>query len=47
MFADGSKQPLERTRRLLQKLAAPLKATPLRGDRRAHLRRVCPVSIGI
>lgn len=30
MFADGSKQPLERTRRLLQKLAAPLKATPLR-----------------
>lgn len=30
MFADGSKQPLERTRRLLQKLATPLKATPLR-----------------
>jgi chemotaxis protein MotB len=30
MFADGSKQPLERTRRLLQRLAAPLKATPLR-----------------
>lgn len=30
MFADGSKQPLERTRRLIQKLAAPLKATPLR-----------------
>ena len=30
MFADGSKQPLERTRRLLQKLASPLKATPLR-----------------
>ena len=30
MFADGSKVPYERTRRLVQKLAAPLKATPLR-----------------
>jgi chemotaxis protein MotB len=30
MFADGSKVPYERTRLLLQKLAAPLKATPLR-----------------
>ncbi len=30
MFADGSKIPYERTRRLVQKLAAPLKATPLR-----------------
>lgn len=30
MFADGSRQPLERTRRLLQRLAGPLKATPLR-----------------
>ncbi len=30
MFAEGSKEPYERTRRLLQKLAAPLKATPLR-----------------
>src|SRR5712672_1904911 len=30
MFADGSKLPYERTRRLIQKLAAPLKATPLR-----------------
>ena len=30
MFADGSKAPYERTRLLLQKLAAPLKATPLR-----------------
>jgi chemotaxis protein MotB len=30
MFADGSKVPYERTRQLLQKLAAPLKATPLR-----------------
>jgi chemotaxis protein MotB len=30
MFADGSKAPYERTSRLIQKLAAPLKATPLR-----------------
>lgn len=30
MFAEGSKQPLERTRRLIQRLAAPLRATPLR-----------------
>jgi len=30
MFAEGSKVPYERTRRLLQRLAAPLKATPLR-----------------
>jgi chemotaxis protein MotB len=30
MFADGSKVPLDRTRRLIEKLAAPLKATPLR-----------------
>jgi chemotaxis protein MotB len=30
MFADGSKEPYERTRVLLQKLAGPLKATPLR-----------------
>jgi chemotaxis protein MotB len=30
MFADGSREPYERTRILLQKLAAPLKATPLR-----------------
>ena len=30
MFADGSKVPYDRTRRLIQKLAAPLKATPLR-----------------
>jgi chemotaxis protein MotB len=30
MFADGSKAPYERTRLLIQKLAAPLKATPLR-----------------
>jgi chemotaxis protein MotB len=30
MFADGSKVPYDRTRRLIQKLAAPLRATPLR-----------------
>src|SRR3954470_12877254 len=30
MFAEGSKVPYERTRLLVQKLAAPLKATPLR-----------------
>ena len=30
MFADGSKAPFERTRRLLQRLAGPLRATPLR-----------------
>src|SRR6201987_738834 len=30
MFAEGSKVPYERTRRLIQKLAEPLKATPLR-----------------
>ncbi|BBC00924.1 chemotaxis protein MotB [Bradyrhizobium japonicum] len=30
MFADGSREPYDRTRRLIQKLAAPLKATPLR-----------------
>lgn len=30
MFADGSKVPYDRTRLLIEKLAAPLKATPLR-----------------
>jgi chemotaxis protein MotB len=30
MFAEGSKVPYERTRLLVKKLAAPLKATPLR-----------------
>jgi len=30
MFADGSREPYERTRRLLQRLAIPLKQTPLR-----------------
>jgi chemotaxis protein MotB len=30
MFPDGSKEPYERTRRLIEKLAIPLKQTPLR-----------------
>jgi chemotaxis protein MotB len=30
MFADGSKEPYDRTRRLIEKLAIPLKQTPLR-----------------
>ena len=30
MFADGSKEPYERTKRLIEKLAIPLKQTPLR-----------------
>jgi chemotaxis protein MotB len=30
MFADGSKVPYERTRRIIEKLAGPLTATPLR-----------------
>ena len=36
MFADGSKVPLDRTRRLIQKLAVPLKATPLRVNIAGH-----------
>jgi chemotaxis protein MotB len=30
MFPEGSKMPYDRTRRLIEKLAGPLKATPLR-----------------
>ena len=30
MFADGSKEPYERTRRLIQKLAVPMKSMPYR-----------------
>jgi chemotaxis protein MotB len=30
MFADGSKVPYDRTRRLIEKLAVPFKSTPLR-----------------
>jgi chemotaxis protein MotB len=36
MFADGSKQPYERTRRLIEKLAVPLKQTPLRVSITGH-----------
>src|ERR1700740_3272655 len=36
MFADGSKQPYERTRRLIEKLAIPLKQTPLRVSIAGH-----------
>jgi chemotaxis protein MotB len=36
MFADGSKVPYDRTRRLIEKLAAPLKATPLRVSIAGH-----------
>ena len=36
MFADGSKAPYDRTRRLIQKLAVPLKATPLRVSITGH-----------
>src|ERR1700692_1103867 len=36
MFADGSKEPYDRTRRLIQKLAAPLRAPPLRGPIAGH-----------
>jgi chemotaxis protein MotB len=36
MFADGSRQPYERTRRLIEKLAVPLKQTPLRVSITGH-----------
>ncbi len=36
MFADGSKQPYDRTRRLIEKLAIPLKQTPLRVSIAGH-----------
>lgn len=36
MFADGSKVPYDRTRRLVEKLAIPLKATPLRVSITGH-----------
>src|SRR6201995_79100 len=36
MFADGSKMPYDRTRRLIEKLAAPLKQTPLRVQITGH-----------
>src|SRR6202012_1867923 len=36
MFADGSKQPYDRTKRLIEKLAIPLKQTPLRVSITGH-----------
>jgi chemotaxis protein MotB len=36
MFADGSKEPYERTRKLIEKLAIPLKQTPLRVSIAGH-----------
>src|SRR5215218_3687481 len=36
MFADGSKVPYDRTRRLIEKLSVPLKATPLRVSIAGH-----------
>jgi chemotaxis protein MotB len=36
MFPDGAKEPYERTRRLIQKLAAPLKALPNRVSISGH-----------
>ena len=37
MFPEGSKEPYERTRRIIEKLAGPLKATPSGLDHRPHL----------
>ncbi|NWG26403.1 MAG: flagellar motor protein MotB [Pseudorhodoplanes sp.] len=36
MFADGSREPYERTRRVIQKLAGPLKAMPYRVSISGH-----------
>src|ERR1700722_14639803 len=36
MFAEGSKEPYERTRRIIEKLAGPLKATPYRVSITGH-----------
>lgn len=36
MFADGSKEPYERTRKLIERLAIPLKQTPLRVSITGH-----------
>jgi chemotaxis protein MotB len=36
MFAEGSKEPYERTRRIIEKLAAALKATPYRVSITGH-----------
>ena len=36
MFPEGSKDPYERTRRIIQKIAGPLKATPYRVSITGH-----------
>jgi chemotaxis protein MotB len=36
MFAEGSKEPFERTRRIIERLAGPLKATPYRVSITGH-----------
>ena len=36
MFPEGSKEPYERTRRIIEKLAVPLKATPNRVSITGH-----------
>ena len=36
MFPEGSKEPYERTRRIIEKLAGPLKATPYRVSITGH-----------
>ena len=36
MFPDGAKEPFERTRRIIQKLAVPLKALPNRVSITGH-----------
>ncbi len=36
MFAEGTKEPYERTRRIIEKLAGPLKATPYRVSITGH-----------
>ena len=38
MFPDGAKEPYERTRRIIQKLAGPLKALPNRVSITGHTR---------
>ncbi len=48
MFPEGSKEPYERTRRLIQQLATPLKSMPFRlsiaGHTRHRRRRRCPAT---
>jgi chemotaxis protein MotB len=43
MFPEGSKEPYERTRRLIEKLSAPLKSTPYRLAITGHTAGLRPV----